>query len=42
MKKLHYYWFAIRWMYLHREWHETRQKYKALNKAWTMHEGGRS
>ena len=29
-----YYLFAIRWLWENRTWDDTRQKYKALNRAW--------
>ena len=34
MKKIRYYLFAIRWLWKHRNWKDTRQKYKAMNKDW--------
>lgn len=29
-----YYLFRIRWLWQHRNWEDTRQKYKAMEKAW--------
>ena len=29
-----YYLFCIRWLWKNRNWSDTRQKYKAMNKAW--------
>ena len=34
MNKIRYYLFCIKWLYHNREWTSTRQKYKALDKAW--------
>jgi hypothetical protein len=33
MKKVRYYLFAICWLWRNREWSNTRQKFKALEKA---------
>ena len=33
MKKILYYLFCIRWLWRNRRWRETRQKYKAFDKA---------
>lgn len=32
MKKLKYYIFCTRWLWKHRTWADTRQKYKALER----------
>lgn len=32
--KLKYYFFCIRWLYRNREWGDSRQKYKAMNREW--------
>lgn len=34
MRKLKYYWFVMRWLWKHRNWQDTRQKYKAMNREW--------
>lgn len=34
MKQLKYYIFCIRWLWRNREWSNTRQKFKALERAW--------
>ena len=34
MKRIHYYIFVARWLYRNRNWTDTRQKYKAMNKEW--------
>lgn len=26
--------FCIRWLWLHRDWQDTRQKYKQMNREW--------
>jgi hypothetical protein len=36
MKRLRYYWFCIRWLYRNREWNNTRQKYKAMDREYRM------
>lgn len=35
MKKIKYYWRCIKWLYKHREWQNTRQKFKAMAKEVT-------
>ena len=42
MKKLRYYWFAIRWLYRNKDWGESRQKYKALAREYAAYEKKRS
>lgn len=32
--RLRYYIFCIRWLWKHREWENTRQKFKAMEKAY--------
>jgi len=34
MMRIKYYFFVIRWMWAHRDWSDTRQKYKAMNREW--------
>jgi hypothetical protein len=34
MSKIGYCLFCLRWLYRNRNWASTRQKYKALDKAW--------
>ena len=34
IRKIKYYRFVIRWLWDNRTWKDTRQKWKALNKAW--------
>lgn len=34
MKKIRYYIWCIRWLWQNRNWDTTRQKYKAMDKAW--------
>ena len=34
LKKLSFYWFCINWLWKNRTWCDTRQKYKALNRAY--------
>ena len=34
MKKLKYYIFCIKWLWKNRTWENTRQKFKAMEKAW--------
>lgn len=34
MGRLKYYIFCIKWLWKHREWQNTRQKFKAMEKAW--------
>ena len=41
MKKIKYYLFVIRWMWANRDWDETRQKYKAMDKDWSRHQAGK-
>jgi hypothetical protein len=31
---IRYYWFRICWLYKHRHWADTRQKYKRMEKDW--------
>lgn len=33
MKKIRFYLFCIRWLWKNRTWRNTRQKYKAMDKA---------
>ncbi len=35
---LRYHIFVIRWLWKNRNWAPTRQKWKALEKAWAEHE----
>ena len=37
MKKIKYYLFAIKWLWNNKEWQGTRQKYKALDKAYNTY-----
>ena len=37
MKKIRFYLFCIRWLWRHRSWEETRQKYRALGRDWRRH-----
>lgn len=37
LKKLKYYLFCIRWLWKNKEWSETRQKYKAMNREYEKH-----
>ena len=37
MQKILFYLFCIRWLWKHRTWAETRQKYRALGKAWRLY-----
>lgn len=32
-----YYWFVARWLWRNRDWADTRQKYKAMNRDWERH-----
>ncbi len=34
MKKLKYYWFCVKWLWKNRDWDNTRQKFKAMEKAY--------
>ena len=34
MKQLKYYIFCIRWLWRNREWSNTRQKFRALERDW--------
>lgn len=34
---LNYYLFCIHWLWKHRRWENTRQKFKAMEKAWVKH-----
>ena len=34
MTKLKYYLFALRWLWLNRDWADTRQKYRTMNRDW--------
>ena len=34
MKKIKYYIFCIKWLWKNREWENTRQKFKAMSKAY--------
>lgn len=36
---LRYYWFRIRWLYKHRYWTDTRQKWKRMEKDWNVYQG---
>jgi hypothetical protein len=38
MRKIKYYLFAIRWLWKNRDWDGTRQKYKALDRAYRKFE----
>lgn len=38
MKKLRYYLFALGWLWRNRDWKGTRQKYKAMDRAFAAHE----
>lgn len=29
-----YYWFCLRWLWRHRYWENSRQKWKAMEKDW--------
>lgn len=35
MSALFYYWFCIRWLWKNRDWADTRQKYKAMNRDYS-------
>ena len=37
--KLRYYLFCIKWLWKNREWENTRQKFKAMEKAWRKERG---
>lgn len=39
MEKIRFYLFCIRWLWKNRTWAETRQKYRALARAWREHTG---
>lgn len=41
MTKLRFYLFAARWLWRNRTWDNTRQKYKALDRAWSRYEQAR-
>lgn len=41
MDKLRYYIFAIRWLWRNRSWANTRQKWKAMDRAWKESEAAR-
>lgn len=30
----HYFWFSVFWMLHNREWHNTRQKFRAMERDW--------
>jgi len=38
--KFRFYWFAMRWLNNHKDWYDSRQKYKALNKDWVKYQDG--
>ena len=35
-----YYIFCLRWLYKNREWANTRQKFKAMERDWRCHNEG--
>lgn len=35
---IRYYFFVAKWLWKNRRWANTRQKWKALEKAWAVHE----
>ena len=37
MRAVFYYWFCIRWLWRNKDWADTRQKYKAMNRDWERH-----
>lgn len=37
LKKIKYYIFCICWLWKNKEWSETRQKYKAMNREYEKH-----
>lgn len=39
MSKIKYYLFAVKWLWINRDWDDTRQKYKAMAKAWKKEAG---
>ena len=39
MEKIRFYLFCIGWLWKNRTWRETRQKYRALGKAWRLYSG---
>ena len=41
MALIRYYAFVVRWLWNNRTWKDTRQKWKALARAWEAHEEGR-
>jgi hypothetical protein len=34
MGGVRYWWFCVRWLWRHRDWEDTRQKYKTMNREW--------
>lgn len=38
MELIRYYLFALRWLWNNRSWKSTRQKWKALDRAWAERE----
>jgi hypothetical protein len=40
MEPVRYSIFVIRWLWRHRTWQDTRQKYKAMNKEWEARRNG--
>ena len=37
MSKLNYYLFCIKWLWQNRDWSNTSQKFRALEKTWEKH-----
>ena len=38
MEKIRYYLFCIRWLYMNRDWKNTRQKFKAMERDYKQKE----
>lgn len=38
LDRLRFYVFSVRWLWSHRGWETSRQKYKALDRGWTISE----
>lgn len=36
-----YYWFVIRWLWRNKDWADTRQKYKTMNREYDRHKQAR-
>ena len=34
MNTIKYYWFCIGWLWNHKDWDNSRQKFKAMDKEW--------